>query len=410
MNMISYKAVKQIYNDMFRISNENLGKRNIFHYTNTEVLNIILSNATLRASHVLYLNDAEEYYKGMDVIKKTIDSDVDFEDFNDMQGIFSISFSKSNDLLSQWITYAKESGVSIEFDDRLLSLRDEEGMPRFVFGIEDDSSKEDKIYTNLVFDTSKVLHEIIYVSEYEEKIRDKIKESYKKTCETDISGMPLYATYIKDQSFEAEKEIRAAFIYHQLIESLDKNAKKYCPKLNYYRTDKGILRPFINVQFLYFTEKDRNDSGEYTSMLPLKSITIGPSGNQQAVFDSVVHRIKYGEIAVYDYSDDDELFKTNFDSYLNDIHNWMAMKGHFNVSLNTALVKESDIWDAIKEQLIHQWKNNFPDKGYLIDKTDSDDLVSDSEDIKYIVKEINKHFYFSKEGIIIKKSKIPYIF
>ena len=39
-------------------------------------------------------------------------------------------------------------------------------------------------------------------------------------------------------------------------------------------------------------------------MLPLKSITVGPSGSQQSVFDSIVHRIKYGETKVYDYSND----------------------------------------------------------------------------------------------------------
>lgn len=64
VNMINYKAVNQIYNDMSLIYSQNKSERKIFHYTNTEVLDIILSNATLRASHVLYLNDAEEYYRG----------------------------------------------------------------------------------------------------------------------------------------------------------------------------------------------------------------------------------------------------------------------------------------------------------------------------------------------------------
>ena len=405
--MINYKAVKQIYSDMSAIVNDNASERKIYHYTNTDVLNIILSNATLRASHVFYLNDAEEYYKGIDIISKAIGEDSCSKDFDESQGIFSISFSEGEDLLSQWITYAKESGVSIEFDDSLLSLREEEGKPRFVFGIEDDikNDDKDKPFTHLVFDTSKVLHRIIYISD-DEKVKHQIKNSYEKTCETDISGMPLYATYMKHGSFEAEEEIRAAFIYHEFMESLDEKADRFHPKLNYYRMDKGILRPYINVRLLYLTKTERNDSGEYTPMLPLKSITVGPSGSQQSVFDSIVHRIKYGETKVYDYSNDTERFNKNFESYLSDVCNWIIE----NRDLYASVDEVTSNLLSIKSKLVSQWKENNPEKSCLIDDRYSVDLTSTPKEIIHIIKEVNKSFYFSQKGILIKKSKIPYIF
>ncbi len=402
--MINYKAVKQIYNDMSQIWDGN-SERKIFHYTNTEVLDIILKNATLRASHVLYLNDAEEYYQGINIIKGAID-DRNFGDLNELQGIFSISFSQGEDLLSQWITYAKESGVSIEFDDELISLEEGEGKPRFVFGIEDDVADGDEKYKHLVFNASKVLHEIMYVSPNDNTITSQIKDSYIRTCETDVEGMPLYATYIKDISFKAEKEIRAAFIYHQLIESLEEDAVKYYPKLNYYRMDKGILRPFINVRILHLTNTYRDECGELSPMLPLKSITIGPSGSQQAVFNSVVHRIKYGETKVYDYSKDARRFNKKFQSYLADVWEWITQNRELNVSLDESLSLEG----TIKSIIVSQWKQNNPKEGSLIECMYSVESIDDSKRIMQIIQEVNKNFYFSKKGILIKKSKIPYIF
>ena len=404
--MINYKAVKQIYNDMSQFPYNKKCERRIFHYTNTDVLDIILKNATLRASHVLYLNDAEEYYQGINIIKDVIVNEHDFGDLNETQGIFSISFSQGEDLLSQWITYAKESGVSIEFDDSLMSLEEKEGHSWFVFGIEDNVGDNDEKYTHLVFNISKVLHEIIYVSPNESRITSYIKDRYQKTCETDIEGMPLYATYIKDVSFEAEREIRAAFIYHQLLESLEENADKYFPKLNYYRMEKGILRPFINVQILQFTNKGRDAFGEYAPMLPLKSITIGPSGNQQAVFNSVVHRIKYGDTKVYDYAKDTERFNVNFQSYLSYVWDWITQ----NVYLKNSTNDIASLEPSIKSKLVTQWKEDNPDEACLIKDIDFGVAPDTNIQITHIIQEVNKNFYFSKKGILIKKSKIPYIF
>lgn len=404
--MINYKAVKQIYNDMSRIPREGEYERKIFHYTNTEVLDIILKNATLRASHVLYLNDAEEYYQGINIIKGALGDERNFGELSEVQGIFSISFSQGEDILSQWTTYAKESGVSIEFDDGLMSLEEKEGEPRFVFGIEDDATDNDEKYTHLVFNTSKVLHEIMYEQKNDPTVTSYIKDSYQKTCETDVEGMPLYAAYIKDISFKAEKEIRAAFIYHQLIERLEEGADRYHPKLNYYRMDKGILRPYINVRILQLTNTFRDDCEEYEPMLPIKSITIGPSGSQQAVFNSIVHRIKYGESKVYDYTKDVKRFNEQFQSYLEDVWDWITQNRDLTISLNAS----SNLEEGVKSELVTQWKQNNPEEAYIIENISPVELTDMRKQIIHIIQEVNKNFYFSKQGILIKKSKIPYIF
>ena len=60
-------------------------------------------------------------------------------------------------------------------------------------------------------------------------------------------------------------------------------------------TPSGIIRPFLKVGF-----KETQDS-EGISPLPIRSIMIGPAGNQQSVFDSEVHRVRFGETNVWDY-------------------------------------------------------------------------------------------------------------
>lgn len=66
---------------------------------------------------------------------------------------------------------------------------------------------------------------------------------------------------------------------------------KYQSKVQYFVMPHGVLRPYINVKFGYIMK----DSNKFIPMIPIKSIIIGPSGRQQAVFDSVVHRLVYGE-------------------------------------------------------------------------------------------------------------------
>lgn len=116
-------------------------KTRLYHYTSTAVLDSLLSNATFWASNIYYLNDASEFQTGIEALKnafsKSFDADEieleecrkiceecidNIEEWNGYTwpGIFSVSFSIKEDVLNQWITYAKEGGVCIEFDSKIM--------------------------------------------------------------------------------------------------------------------------------------------------------------------------------------------------------------------------------------------------------------------------------------------------
>lgn len=389
--MIKYGVVNQIYNDMdFLSRNEDEGIV-LMHYTSTEVMDILLTKPVFRASHILYLNDAEEYYKGLKTIEKAVLKDGNSSSsVNDM---FVISFSQEKDLLSQWITYAKESGVAIELDNQLLNLPEKENSFHFVFGLEDDGNDEKDKYKRIVFNTSNVLKRIEYIGDnIKEEFERELNTCYKKTCETAFSGMPLFAAYIKDESFSAEKETRAAFIYHDY--DLACEEKSVHPKIHFQRTPKGILRPYFNACIMLCEDKGRNAENEYNEMLPLKSITVGPSGIQQTIFDSVVHRMKYGEKKVYDYSKGENGLQKRSEAFWKEVEAWLN---------RNEIIKADDTkkHERVKEIVLAN-SCNFNMPNHTIG------LMTDDE--KQIIERINRNFYFSKEGIIIRKSNIPYIF
>ena len=114
----------------------------MYYYTSTDTMCKILQNGNMFATNLNYMNDAQEYINGLEEIRKlclkadfvrnVYGEDVSgmseqmikaFEkemteekqdEYRESNTRYSISFCKDGDLLSQWTTYARESGVSIE--------------------------------------------------------------------------------------------------------------------------------------------------------------------------------------------------------------------------------------------------------------------------------------------------------
>ena len=430
--------------------------KNLMHYTSTEVLDILLKKCTFRATNVFYLNDAMEYKKGIEELYKQLENaGVEILDkiknengtgiFN--RGIYTISFSQEKDSLYQWITYAKESGIAIELDDDLImSMKD-----HLWYGIESFNHDNDTLssYEKLLFTALRLaLQPVIY--NYKDALLQ-IHE-FKDDC---IEKYMWYASYFKQNGFEAENEVRLSVF-------ATKNEYGKQGEVKYYSIpNKGFLRPYIDVTFGYYNTKDLQKI--FKPCLPLKSITIGPSGRQQAVFNSVVHRVKYGEMNVYNYSLDREKLITNLASYISEMFYWLERKEYKNnfeeasrtidnaelyigsksINESSTLICDvkkllclkkgcqyqdfddklkSQYWDYIINNLLSCWINKNID--YLLElKDETGNKVYHKDYLSYefneksnsaifdlIIQEFNEDFYFSKEGILIKKSIIPYIF
>lgn len=408
------------------LANEESISYALFHYTNLKVLDALLSTSTFWASHIMYLNDPKEC---------TAAKGIDAKGTN-KAGIFVVSFSQEKDSLHQWITYAKESGVAVELDyDLICSNKPNQGEWFCVDSFVENIEFKNQIAIKLKYP----IHKIHYGEIPLDKEIGRPNEFQRL--------WPM--AYEKEKSYKGENEVRLAVFATCKI---SENAKVKS-KINYfYMPEKCILRPFLKLTLGYAPyTRDR----KFTPCLPLKSITIGPSGIQQTIFDSVVHRLKYGECKVYDYFNKDfNKFILNFVNYLCEVLNYLENEfpnltlkpddistylnenkfdkenpqsfseklknvikyiiKNYNVNINEKLLNQSK--DYLKdflaekiEYLIKDWVvnniglfNTESGEGALdkLNKTLNCDKIS----------EIKRNFYFTKEGIIIRKSKIPYIF
>jgi len=402
----------------------------IAHYTSTEVLDSLLKSATFWASHIFYLNDASEYITGINALNDILSDETKkflntpyFDVDSTSAGLYTLSFSDNSDLLQQWITYAKESGVCLELDNRILLDK----KYKYSIGMSLEKSETGSIELDYFpIDSKKIIHGSLY--RYKNKINeDKLKDSFNEIMALYMQERPssvssvnywnnkdykihqieflkLFSTYIKNSNFSVENEIRASFF------ALSNGSQKI--KVKYFHRPNGVLRPYCEAVFLY----------KHSPMLPVKSIVVGPSGNQQAVFNSIVHRIKYGEKKVWNYWNCGTklLFKQNFYNYVWEAIEWYSSCHSINIDESVAekiCNRLKVIWDNENCELhnvkdkweidLDIWKKNKP---ISIKYKCSSASTKSNNVIEQICNEIYQNFYFSSEGILIKKSKIPYIF
>lgn len=407
---------------------DNIPAKKMVHYTNTDVLDALLKGCTFRASNLFYLNDSMEYYEGIrrltsKIIKK---HPMFINECNDLllenrrgelnEGVYTISFSQEEDLLSQWITYAKESGVAIELDYNLINENEWYGFEKSAQeGTKDDCNDWNSL---LCF---KLAYNILNIDYREDSYYSGFRLLDDLDTNVNFIEKSMYiASFLKKKDFSAEKEVRLSV----LPMFIDIKGTKKKAKINYYRMgERGILRPYIDITFGYCKREEAADY--FCACLPVKTITVGPAGNQQTVFDSIVHRIRYGNPQIYDYKNDDVYMKRNIIRYIAEVLRWLSRKNYIESNFcysEEAIYKMSSINDLIsyieddedKEfalsivgAIVEEIERKLQKSVDYFDKSQYAMLPPSDE---FILQEIKNDFFFSKEGLLIKKSKIPFIF
>lgn len=307
----------------------------IYHYTNVDVLKNIIQGKSMYATHINFMNDWEEYQLGYRLLTKEIKASIEnerkifesiigannlntilnyisdeclnvktyslinqmdkFKEFRSftIPEVYTISFCKEKDLLSQWVIYAKESGVAIEFDftDFIFcdaSLEDKE----------DEYEKDD--WQTIKYYRNNHPHTINYSNQamldmlqeqMTEVVRSIIDPQFASTEEivrpvTLLRKMvALYniVPYCKLDKFKAENEVRAAFMRLENWVQKKGETKGSMHKTKvFYRTANNVLKPYLKVGW----EAQKPD------IYPIKKIIIGPGENQEAVFKGVIHFIE----------------------------------------------------------------------------------------------------------------------
>lgn len=466
INFSIFHNTSLLLNNIF---DDNKKIERLYYYTDTNVLNLVLDSATLWASNILYMNDMDEYKSGLKAIRKLLENcdklykskrwydkvkksldEIIANCYSSADGIFNLSFSRNEDSLHQWITYAKESGVCIELDGKELF---DENKWCLKICAENDGKGSD--YNHTFLDTAKNwIRPVKYTStnlsgnkvflegkddDFLKKLvcqLEKLEEIERVGIEKDVNDssslavtemlFQLVAAFVKHGSFKIEEEMRAIFFAsHSNVGNTT--------AIKYDRKSSGVLRPHMEIAFCYKDEKS------ICPKLPLRGVVIGPSGLQQSIFDSVVHRLRYGNINVYAYNE--RVLNLNFCRYaIEAILRWCE-------SQHIERISES-MFEEISNKLYMQWRKEV--KTFTNNRSKTtwyDEVIKEENDFsifdflknnctndessalkslitKHIFREsfespvcgdniliaINKDNYFSKDGIWVRKSKIPYIY
>ena len=381
----------------------------MYYYTSSDTMSKILQNGSIWATNLNYMNDTREYANGFEEIKRilldqllmekwiTAQDKVDInhykkvniEDILTEQGKrsylesasrFTISFYKQKDLLSQWTTYAKESGVCLEMQFDLAASNN-------FFMHKKDQNISDKKREVCI---STKPEEIYYctagrhqnIKEYEEtthKILEYLFRLYEKNddlCEYLPQQWEQTSVFVKQYDFYQEQEYRLSF-------DISKG-----PRIG-YRSDDHVLKPYLDVACEYGW--------------PIASIMVGSGFNQEPVYNSIKYFLNHENIK---------------SSLLHTASQWRERIIEHLIQSERVKV----IWNAWKHKEISE--NDIQNKCYaffeFIDNLTEERIekpaikehlhIGITEIVNLIKDDYFEQHYFTKSGIILEKSMIPYIF
>lgn len=224
----------------------------IYHYCNVEAFKAIIQNKTLWLSSVYNLNDYKEIHWIKDKVLKKINEYINkdnYEKFNNFikhyenqqPNVYIASFSKGEDLLSQWRAYSDDGhGVAIGFNSEYFL---ENRLIKTSEVLYDEKKQEEQI--------DEILKPLI---ELKEKISYKSKE-FESYCEEIIYKINNLSAKSKNELFMEEHEVR---LIHNPIIIEDNKTKKFIFKDNIstmmFRAVCGNLIPYFELKFNTFEE------------------------------------------------------------------------------------------------------------------------------------------------------------
>lgn len=357
----------------------------LYYYTTVETMRYIITNGDIYATNIRYMNDSEEYSNGLREMRTLLDTDDDYSEkadktfgndayqkmLNETSDIYSISFSKANDLLSQWHMYARESGVQLKmcFDGRrkykYYSSSADKDLPPSKREKSELPRKQVYYLTRTGMPASR------YISEGKKILQEFsqiLKESSGYLEEEMVSICKDLAPYIKNYGFRQEEEVRSIFTSKENELTVQ------------YRNDRGVLKPYLDIEM----EKG----------WPITNIMVGPGRNQSQVFQSICHFLEHTKLKI-DRISDSELVKLYF----------KGMKT-YSVSDNTIETCKNKVL-----QLDKSMKKMGVKYSEKIQETLNQNIFNcDNSEDKKVVQSYIENNYFCDKGIIVSKSILPYEF
>lgn len=217
-----------------------------------------ITECTMRASHIRFLNDSKEYFDGLNWLRTLLNKEK-FHPDSLSDDIYSISFCGNEDLLSQWKWYGKNSGIAITFDMSNIQYKYydvEEGLPDV--------------------DTHTKPLPVKYSNGEKKAYFDEINSQCRE-LHLNQKSMPfrsnLFIPFCKDEGFVEEKESRLIFY------NVDGRSAGIKPFDIRYVPSGNALKPTLQVTFRAIDE----------SKGIIKRLTVGPGQDQELVYHALIH-------------------------------------------------------------------------------------------------------------------------
>lgn len=361
----------------------------LYYYTTTDTMKYILSDGNIFATNMKYMNDSEEYLNGLKEVReyilgtesvfrsaaeKRLTEAVYEEKRKDEINSFSISFTTARDLLSQWFMYAKESGISLkmEFEDRDYEFQ--------ACRLDGEREVNHCLRPQKVYYLTKDVQSEEEYKEAGDKIIWEMQEQFRNDGELrdyddNIENLWLKITpFVKRADFGAEEEYRLVFDF--------KHALAFTPRVD-FRNDKHVIKPYLDIRM--------------ADGWPVTEVIVGPGFNQEAVFRGIAYFLSKGNVLVP--SIPEEEMKKRIQGYFRDM-------------------QEAGIGREKVEDILKEWDERYAYfKEYAT--TDSDLVNRLYQEFKIFIQtksndktyqEYVRNNFFAPKGIVLRKSKIPYIF
>lgn len=356
----------------------------LYYYTTAETMKYILTQGDIFATHISYMNDSEEYVNGLRELREffagqaqgkeepadILDDSVYEGALKEIPQIYSISFSKEADLLSQWYMYARESGVRLGL---LFPEKEQNFVIKKKYGNE---KKPEKPVKSVLRDVHYFTRMGMPCQEYqrEKKSIDRVISEYANEIgvnrEDDANEIRLWkevAPYIKNYEFRQEREVR--LIFNAVTDDGNAVNKDHVDLIE-YRNANGVLIPYIDVY---------REEG-----WPVVEILVGPGRNQARVFSSICHFVDHCKLEVPQIDR-----KENMRRFIDGMSSYQVARDRIDTYRNRI------------EQTVENGQGILTYKGQIYDILKA--AVGHERD--YLDRN-----YYSDCGIIVRKSNAPYVF
>jgi hypothetical protein len=252
----------------------------LWHYTTWVALEGVIRHNRIWASHIEYLNDSREYVHGVDLIKPLLErlglnQEADTFSQRAVVDIYTSSFSKRFDSLSQWRAYAGVGiGIAIGFDRTALETMAKRYGTEVIecYYLKQGDFSEDTIagLRDRLEHLKQLRDEAFRPKSPQESMGSKAGMRYGMALGSTVhSYLPSVAAMVKDYGFHEECESRLT-----VQKGLNREAE-LC-----FRVRGSLVVPYIEMELTAKGETDPTAN-------PIRGILIGPSVHKELVKKAV---------------------------------------------------------------------------------------------------------------------------